>query len=78
MSVLTNFELLKMCSRTPLAMSTGDDTKVLLLMHRSHDWSGFQALPRFRCSKTASGGSQDALTQQIKARPSVHLTFDEL
>jgi len=42
MSVLTNFELLKVCSRTPLAMSTGDDTKVLLLMHRSRDRSGFQ------------------------------------
>ena len=41
-------------------------------------WPRFLALPRFRCSKTASGGSQDALTQQIKARPSVHLALDEL
>src|SRR5215213_11603061 len=38
----------------------------------------FPALPRFRCSKTASGGSQDALAQQIEARPSVHLALDEL
>jgi hypothetical protein len=32
----------------------------------------------FRCSLTASGGSQDALTQQIRARPAVHLALDEL
>src|SRR3954454_8660266 len=48
----------------------------LLDSHRN--WIRSWALPRLRCSKTPSGGSQDALTQQLKARPSVHLALDEL